>query len=170
MLYDYSAEYMFNGNKRKFSAGNALSHGQVEAVVVRNNGFGYITNERFQQPPLVNVPPKLQSFNLSPYLPGDFLGSGKLIAEAAVPALTNECNFNKEIIPGENNITLNLLNICEGEHLFLHVFDVMGRTIALSKPNGAGTFNIPVDRSSEIIFYVIYSDERILGRGKLLIN
>ena len=68
MCYDFKDGLFFNGNKRRFNASNALSYGQTEGIDFRNDGYGYITNERFKQS-IFNVAPKLRSFNLHPYLP-----------------------------------------------------------------------------------------------------
>ncbi len=68
MLYDYKNGLFFNGNKRKFNAGNVLSYGQAEGIDFRNGAYGYVTNERFQQS-IFNVAPRLRSFNLTAYLP-----------------------------------------------------------------------------------------------------
>lgn len=67
LLYDYSGTSIFSGNKRRFSLGTALNVGQVEGICFRNNHFGYITNERFQQL-VFNVDPQLWSFDLGQYI------------------------------------------------------------------------------------------------------
>ncbi|MBL0053513.1 MAG: PKD domain-containing protein [Bacteroidetes bacterium] len=72
MLYDYTAPFFFNGNRRKFNLSNALTNGQVEGISFRNGAYGYISNERFQQS-IFNVAPKLQAFNLAQYLPASFV-------------------------------------------------------------------------------------------------
>jgi PKD repeat protein len=71
MLYDYKNNFFFNGNKRKFNVANALSHGQTEGIEFFNAAYGYISNERFNN--IVNIPPKLKTFNLAPYLPNAFV-------------------------------------------------------------------------------------------------
>ena len=67
LLYDYSGRDFFSGNKRRFSLGTALSVGQVEGVCFRNNHYGYITNERFQQF-VFNIDPQLWSFDLDSFI------------------------------------------------------------------------------------------------------
>ncbi|MEO8085555.1 MAG: PKD domain-containing protein [Bacteroidota bacterium] len=71
MIYDYKNNLLFNGNKRKFDLSTLLVNGQVEGVEFFNGAYGYVTNERYTSG--ANVPPKLKSFNLSPYLPAAFL-------------------------------------------------------------------------------------------------
>ncbi|HQV00554.1 MAG TPA: T9SS type A sorting domain-containing protein, partial [Bacteroidia bacterium] len=72
LLFDYNNALFFNGNKRRFNVSNALTHGQVEAIDFTGTGFGWISNERFQQS-VFNVAPKLKSFNISSFLPAKFL-------------------------------------------------------------------------------------------------
>ncbi|HNP49896.1 MAG TPA: T9SS C-terminal target domain-containing protein [Bacteroidia bacterium] len=67
LLYDYPGRNFFDGNKRRFSLGSALTVGQVEGICFRENHYGYITNERFQQA-IFNVDPQLWSFDLGPYI------------------------------------------------------------------------------------------------------
>src|SRR6185436_18042421 len=71
MLYDYKNNLFFNGNKRRFNVANALSHGQTEGIEFFSGAYGYISNERFNN--IVNIPPKLKTFNLAPYLPNAFV-------------------------------------------------------------------------------------------------
>ncbi|HKR04215.1 MAG TPA: PKD domain-containing protein [Bacteroidia bacterium] len=71
MLYDYKNNLFFNGNKRRFNVANALSHGQTEGVEFFSGAYGYVSNERFNN--IVNIPPKLKTFNLAPYLPNAFI-------------------------------------------------------------------------------------------------
>ncbi len=71
MLYDYAVPFLFNGNKRRFNAGNALLYGQVEGVDFLDGARGLVSNERFTQ--IVNVAPALRAFSLAPYLPSSFV-------------------------------------------------------------------------------------------------
>lgn len=72
MLYDYSGNLFFNGNKRKFNLSSAIVNGQTEGIAFKNGAYGYISNERFQQNPF-NIAPSIKSFNLGPYLPVAFV-------------------------------------------------------------------------------------------------
>ncbi len=71
MLYDYKGGSVFNGNKRRFNASSMFANGQVEAIDFLKNAYGFISNERFNQ--VVNIPPKIRTFNLSSYLPASFV-------------------------------------------------------------------------------------------------
>ena len=67
MLSDYNGSNVFSGNKRYFSLGSAITFGQSEGITFTNGYTGYISNERFQQS-IINVPPSLRRFDLSPYI------------------------------------------------------------------------------------------------------
>lgn len=71
MLYDYKNGYFFNGNKRRFNAGSMLTQGQTEGIDFFDGAYGYISNERFNN--IVNIPPKLKTFNLGSFLPTGFI-------------------------------------------------------------------------------------------------
>ena len=73
MLYDYPESDVFDGNKRRFSLGTALTLGQTEAISFREGNYGYISNERFQQS-IFNVAPQLRSFSLDNYLTSSTAG------------------------------------------------------------------------------------------------
>lgn len=67
MLNDYQGNEFFSGNKRYFSLGSAITYGQTEAITFSTGYKGYLSNERFQQS-ILNVPPALRRFDLSPYI------------------------------------------------------------------------------------------------------
>lgn len=84
MLYDFKNGLFFNGNKRRFDASTMLVHGQTEGIDFMNNAAAYISNERLVQNP-VNISPKLKSFDLTPYLPVQFLLPRPVSAFSASP-------------------------------------------------------------------------------------
>ena len=45
--FDYDETNFFSGNKRKISLGLALDNSQTEAITFRENGYGYISSEKF---------------------------------------------------------------------------------------------------------------------------
>jgi PKD repeat protein len=71
MLYDYSNNFLFNGNKRKFDLSNQNVYGQMEGIEFFNGYLGFVSNELYTTG--ANVPAKLRTFNLAAYLPGAFL-------------------------------------------------------------------------------------------------
>ncbi|MBK7966306.1 MAG: PKD domain-containing protein [Bacteroidetes bacterium] len=71
MLYDYKNNLLFNGNKRKFDLSSQNVYGQVEGVEFLNSSRAFVSNELYTTG--ANVPAKLRTFNLAPYLPGAYL-------------------------------------------------------------------------------------------------
>lgn len=66
LLYDFSENHFFSGNKRKINL-NILVH-QIEGITTDNGLQWYLTNEQVIQEPLINIPPKLHLLDLSEYL------------------------------------------------------------------------------------------------------
>ncbi|WP_396179103.1 T9SS C-terminal target domain-containing protein [Flavobacterium sp.] len=66
LLYDYNGNDFFSGNKRKIKL--ALPFHQVEGIATKDGLHYYLTNEAFQRKPLISVPQKLHSIDLSDYL------------------------------------------------------------------------------------------------------
>lgn len=71
MIYDYKNNLLFNGNKRKFDLSTQVVQGQVEGVEFFNSSQAFVTNELYTTG--ANVPAKLRTFQLAPYLPASFL-------------------------------------------------------------------------------------------------
>lgn len=93
LLFDYTSHNFFSGNKRRFNVSNALTHGQVEAIDFNGMGYGWVSNERFQQS-IFNVAPKLKQFNISSYLPASLLQPK---ATAALTVSAQALCKNKEV-------------------------------------------------------------------------
>lgn len=68
MMYDFGFNNFFSGNKRRLEMGSLLTTGQVEGVAFTGYYNGMVSSERFQQL-VFNIPPRLQAFDLNPYLP-----------------------------------------------------------------------------------------------------
>ena len=66
LLYDFPIYDLFGGNKRKVNL--SMPFHQVEAITTLNGTRYYITNERFQQPPLINTEQNLHVLDLEPLL------------------------------------------------------------------------------------------------------
>jgi hypothetical protein len=66
LLYDYNGNDFFSGNKQKIKL--ALPFHQVEGIATKDGLHYYLTNEAFQRKPLISVPQKLHSIDLSDYL------------------------------------------------------------------------------------------------------
>jgi len=82
VLYDFTGNNFFSGNKRKI--GLSLSFHQIEGITTNNGLDYYLSNEHFQQF-VVNVPQKLHTVNLSNYL-GAYLQNIAGITEATLKA------------------------------------------------------------------------------------
>ena len=67
LLYDFTGNNFFSGNKRKLSL--SLGFHQIEGIATNNGVDYYLSNEHFQQF-VVNTPQKLHAVNL-----GDYLGA-----------------------------------------------------------------------------------------------
>lgn len=65
LLYDYTGNNFFNGNKRKLSV--SLPFHQVEGIATNNGLKFYISNEAFSQFP-INISQKIHTINLNAYL------------------------------------------------------------------------------------------------------
>lgn len=68
LLYDFSGNDFFSGNKRKISL--ALPYHQVEGVATHNGLYYYFSNEYFSRFKIVGSEQKLHLTDLSPYLSG----------------------------------------------------------------------------------------------------
>lgn len=73
LLYDYPDVAFFSGNKRRIELGSVLGVGQMEGICFRNNGQGYLSNERT----LNLIPARLYSFSMTQWLPAVFLPTGR---------------------------------------------------------------------------------------------
>lgn len=66
LLYDYSGNAFFSGNKRKIEMNAPFN--QVEGITSKNGARFYVSNEYFSQAPLPAVPQKLSVYDLGIYL------------------------------------------------------------------------------------------------------
>lgn len=67
ILSDYSGGNYFNGNKRKLNLPDALTMGQAEGITLRNDSYGYISNERLAAGPFI-INQKLRYFDIRNYV------------------------------------------------------------------------------------------------------
>lgn len=68
-LWDFYPHSYFSGNKRRIEIGNVLTVGQTEGITMSPFAAGYITAEKVSS--FVVIPPKLFSYDFSPYFSGD---------------------------------------------------------------------------------------------------
>jgi hypothetical protein len=79
VLFDYSGNEFFNGNKRKIGLGQSINlsdrtkdRGQIEGITFTTNGNGYISSEKVNRVVFgftLTVPPRLYSFTTTEWVP-----------------------------------------------------------------------------------------------------
>ncbi len=72
LCYDFAGDDFFGGNKRRIRLD--LGFHQVEGIAMGDGTTVFLTNERFSQPPFVDIPPQLHRLDLRALL-GPYLGS-----------------------------------------------------------------------------------------------
>lgn len=70
VLWDYSGDELFSGNKRRIEFGLAIEHGQTEGIIFSDLLSGYVSSERFVLGQFINVAPRLMSFSIEDYFTG----------------------------------------------------------------------------------------------------
>lgn len=89
LLFDYTGAGFFSGNKRRIELGSVLLAGQIEGVCLRENGYGYLSNERT----LNLLPARLYTFSIGQWLPAALLPAGEAVKKndwcARLNGLTN---------------------------------------------------------------------------------
>jgi hypothetical protein len=68
LLFDYTGDNFFTGNKRQIGLGNAISYGQIEGITFTGDLTGYISSEKFTVS-IFNVPARLYSFSIASWVP-----------------------------------------------------------------------------------------------------
>ncbi|WP_116788327.1 T9SS type A sorting domain-containing protein [Flavobacterium psychrotrophum] len=147
LLYDFSGEDFFGGNKRKI--GFSESFTQVEAITTNDGKNYYLSNEHFQRAPLVNTTQKLFSVNLSSYLDG-YLSRFDAVLEQAVTLYPN---------PAGSTVNLDLSTQAVGKEYTIS--DMAGKIVAngtlTNKTNtldistfAAGIYNVEVEGSQSV--------------------
>ncbi|MEM6766202.1 MAG: T9SS type A sorting domain-containing protein [Bacteroidota bacterium] len=66
LLYDFEGNAFFSGNKRKLDL--LLSFSQAEGIAKGSGLNFFLSEEEVSQPPFIDKPPQLYTFNLDPYL------------------------------------------------------------------------------------------------------
>lgn len=99
LLFDYAGDAFFSGNKRRIELGTVLASGQVEGICLRENGYGYLSNERT----LNLIPARLYSFSIGQWLPASLLPASDPVKknETICDNLYKSLNFNDLQVFGE---------------------------------------------------------------------
>ncbi len=99
LLYDFTGDDYFGGNKRKIDV--LLPSHQTEGITSSDGIRFYLSNERFTFQPLLNVPQKIHMLNLSSFL-GNYLG-------LPIPVPGAETNFIISPVPARDMVTVKSL-------------------------------------------------------------
>jgi hypothetical protein len=77
LLYDFTGQHFFSGNKRKVNI-DLLIH-QIEGICSEDRLIWYLSNEHVVQKPFININAKLHTFNLENLL-GDYLSTANAVS------------------------------------------------------------------------------------------
>jgi hypothetical protein len=69
LLWDFTGDKFFSGNKRRIELGTPLTLGQSEGIGFRDNCHGYITNEAFNYSS-IHVNQAVHTFDICPWISG----------------------------------------------------------------------------------------------------
>lgn len=123
LLYDFSGNDFFNGNRRKIDI--LLPYHQVEGITTGDGIKFYVSNEAFSLLPLINIHQELHIFDLSPFL-GNYLGISGPLPD----------NENKYIIspnPAHDYVIIKSLPDMISEDVFL--INMAGQIVLTDKIN-----------------------------------
>ncbi len=113
LLFDYTGNSFFSGNKRLISLVNPVHTSQVEGIVFRGATKGYICSEKFEI-----LPPRLLSFDIAELLQGP----------VAIKEPENDFDIDIFPNPAKNRITINFEKIAAPPFYF-EVLDLSGKKI-----------------------------------------
>lgn len=124
LLFDYTADAFFSGNKRRIELGTVLASGQVEGICLRENGYGYLSNERT----LNLIPARLYTFPIGQWLPAALLPSSDPVKKNDSPChgLPNQLETSSLYLIGRRLPPNSLLSL----------WDNSGRSVWQGNPNG----------------------------------
>jgi len=68
LLFDYSEEHFFGGNRRRINLGTPLTNSQTEGIAFKNKYEGYVCSEQYDLAGGFDLPPKLLAFSIEEFL------------------------------------------------------------------------------------------------------
>ena len=148
LCFDFQGSDFFSGNKRKISLGLALNNSQTEAIVFRENGYGYVSSEQF-----ASLEAKLLSFESAQWTEEVMTDLEDLKLE----------NTPFEIFPNPVSENVNILFKKEGEYQ-ISLIDVNGRVLKKEKYVGNGVLNWDVNEllsNLGVYFFSIKYEENV---------
>lgn len=112
LCFDFQGTDFFSGNKRKISLGLALNNSQTEAIVFREDGYGYISSEKF-----ASLDSKLLSFQTSQWTTNDVTSIEELQKEEIFELFPNPSFGDVNILLEEKGFYAITLHNAHGEIL-----------------------------------------------------
>lgn len=122
LLFDYQGDDVFSGNKRYISLGSAINTSQIEGVVFKSTGYGYISAERF-----ATLEPKLFSFNIN-----------SLLSTLSTPTFDVELSSTIDIYPNpfSNQLDIQISNELNNfDSSELSIYNLFGKKIVTQQIN-----------------------------------
>lgn len=120
LLYDYTNNNYFNGNKRKLNI-NSSFH-QIEGITTNDGLKYYVSNEYLNKPPIATVQQKLQSLNLTDYL------SNYLKKNVNVGIKLNQSQLTTQIYPNPASNILNIVQLPIKNQVNYTICNALGQT------------------------------------------
>lgn len=163
LLYDFSGDNFFSGNKRKLDMNQPLL--QMEGIATRDGKTFFISNEKISNS-IITITPKLQKINFEPYLSNWYQSVG-----VKTPPFTNE---SVTIFPNPNKGTFSI-KITASKNLTadMKILDASGKLIQEQKVKlNAGNNQIPIEISfnGSGVYWLLLSANNISVKKKLLME
>lgn len=126
LLYDFTADQFFDGNKRKIMIDLPLH--QVEAITSTDGLNYFITNESFTAPQQIKTPQQLHTLDLTPYLGSYFNQKGLRLNHTKKAMIIS-------VFPNPSSGKFQFTGIIEFETLDYQLIDIYGKTLIYGKLN-----------------------------------
>ena len=148
LLYDYSDDNFFNGNKRKVELNVLCS--QIEAIESRNFTDYYLTNEKFTFSS-ITLPASLYHLNLKDYL------ANYLYGESITESIDNKTITNNTLIELYPNPASEKIYISDYQKEIrrIAVYDLNGKQILYSSTEPTDNHYIDISQMKKGIYFVI---------------
>lgn len=121
LLFNYTDNAFFRGNKRRIELGSALEAGQIEGITFRQRTSGYISSERFTVSGMVVQPAKLYAFQFGQWLPSTRTG--------LAPDAPEENPVTVWPNPFQNEFVLKVPEWSRATERTIEVFDGTGKSV-----------------------------------------
>ena len=130
LCFDYQGSNFFSGNKRKISLGLALNNSQTEAIVFRENSYGYISAEAF-----ANLDAKLHQFNMSQWTTNNTVSNEDFFIKNKIRIFPN---------PTSGVVNIDFENVLLRENFEIDLFNAQGQFLQkrIQESGGVLTWNL----------------------------